>query len=194
MKNIIQANMSTNIQLHFRVATPDDAAQVAQLVQAAFRHQDARWTGPDAELNRRFTMTPVEVLSTITNPDAVFLMATNDKGTLVGAMATIKKIEELARMAMLAVDPAFQAGGVGRRVLAHAEEYAINTWGVKNLGLNALNTRGLLIEWYERRGYVKTGETSPFPVEAFKELELPEDLHFVEMEKNVEGSKGAGSV
>ncbi|KAL1594642.1 hypothetical protein SLS60_010403 [Paraconiothyrium brasiliense] len=185
--------MSNNIELHFRVATPDDAAQIAQLVQAAFRHQDTRWTGPDIELNRRFTMTPEEVLSTINNPNAVFLMATANDGTLVGAMATIKKTEELARLAMLAVDPAVQARGLGRRVLANAEEYAIKTWGVKMLGLNALNTRGLLIEWYERRGYVKTGETSPFPVEAFKELELPKDLHFVEMEKQVGGGKGAGS-
>ena len=145
-------------------------------------------------------MTAEEVLPTINNPAAAFLVATtttnddnDDTTTIIGTMAAIKKTSSLARLAMLAVDPSLQASGLqlGRRVLAHAESYAINTWGVTTLGLDALNTRGLLIEWYERRGYVKTGETSPFPVEALKglEVEVTKDLHFVEMEKVVGGGR-----
>jgi hypothetical protein len=34
-----------------------------------------------------------------------------------------------------------------------------------------------------RRGFRKTGETTPFPREEFKDLNLPDDLHFVEFEK-----------
>ncbi|KAL5405235.1 hypothetical protein PMIN03_008613 [Paraphaeosphaeria minitans] len=178
-------DMSPTTQLNLRVATADDAAPIAQLVQSAFRHQDIAWTGPDTELNRTFTMTPEEALATITNPNAAFLMATTDDGALVGCMATFKKTDELARVAMLAVDPTLQAGGVGRRVLSHAEEYAIKNWGVKTLGLNALHTRELLLKWYEKRGYVRTGETSPFPVQALRGLGIEQDLYFVEMEKVV---------
>ncbi|OAG12348.1 acyl-CoA N-acyltransferase [Paraphaeosphaeria sporulosa] len=175
--------MSSTTQLNFNIATPSDAAQIAQLVQSAFRHQDIAWTGPDTELNRTFTMTPEQVLTTINNPNAVFLMATTDDGNLVGCMATFKKTEELARLAMLAVNPTLQAGGVGGRILSHTEEYAIKTWGVKKLGLNALHTRELLLKWYEKRGYVRTGETSPFPVQALRGLGIEKDLYFVEMEK-----------
>jgi ribosomal protein S18 acetylase RimI-like enzyme len=198
--------MDATTPLNFRIATPSDAPQIALLIQSAFRHvhhQDTRWTGPDPELNRRFTLTAEEVLPTITNPAAAFLVATttnddDDTTTIIATMAAIKKTPSLARLAMLAVDPQLQASGLrlGRRVLAHTEEYAINTWGVTTLGLDALNTRGLLIEWYERRGYEKTGEKSPFPVEALKGLEgeVTKDLHFVEMEKVVGGEKsGVGS-
>ncbi|KAJ4295582.1 hypothetical protein N0V90_007595 [Kalmusia sp. IMI 367209] len=183
--------MASSIPIQFRVATPDDAVQIAQLVQAAFRADDSResWTA-DVELNRSFTMKPEEALATINNPNAAFLMAITNDDTLIGAIATIKRSKELARFAMLAVDQTYQRNGLGRRVLEHAEEYAQKTWGVKKLGLNALNTRELLIGWYERRGYVRTGEKSPFPVEAFKNLDLPRDLHFVEMEKEAGGEQG----
>jgi predicted N-acetyltransferase YhbS len=122
--------MTSNISLHFEVATPADAPQIAQLVQLAFRHLDPKWTGPDTALNRTFTMTPDRILSTINDPNAVFLMATTDTGTLVGAMATTKKTPEFARLAMLAVDPTLQTGGLGRRILAQTEKYAVKTWGM----------------------------------------------------------------
>lgn len=186
--------MSSNIQINFKIATQDDASQIAQLIQSAFRHQDITWTGPDTELNRNFTMTPAEALSTITNPNAVFILATIPDGTIVGCMATFKKTGDLARLAMLAVDPTLQAGGIGRRILAQTEEYAVKTWSVKKLGLNALNTRELLLGWYEKSGYVRTGETSAFPVEVMRGLGIKKDLHFVEMEKVVGGDEVAGNV
>ena len=44
--------------------------------------------------------------------------------------------------------------------------------------------RAELIAWYERRGYVRTGETRPFPYgdERFGRP-LRDDLHFVVLEK-----------
>lgn len=181
--------MATNTPLNFRIATANDAPQIAKLIQISFRAEDngIAWTGPEVELNRTFTITPEEVLSTINNPEAEFLIATTDNSTLVGVMAAIKRSNELARLAMLAVDPSYQRTGLGRRVLANAEEYAQTNWVIKKTGLNALNNRGLLIEWYERQGYVRTGEKTPFPVKAFRDIELPEGLHFVEMEKSLDG-------
>lgn len=173
------------LQLNFEVATPDDAAQLAQLVQSAFRHVNIAWTGPDTQLNDTFTMTPEEALRMINSPNSVFLKVSTDEGTLIACMATFKKSEELARLAMLAVDPMIMVNGIGGRVLAATEEYAVKNWGVKKLGLNALNTRELLLKWYEKCGYVKTGEVSPFPVEAVRGLGIEKDLHFVEMEKFV---------
>lgn len=188
--------MTSNTKLSFRVAAPEDAAAIAQLVQAAFRAEESgtAWTGPDVQLNRTFTMSPDEVLSTINNPNADFLMASTSDGTLVGAMAAVKRSNELARLAMLAVSPTYQGGGLGRQILANAEKHAQEKWGIKKIGLNALNTRALLMEWYERRGYVKTGEKSPFPVKALRGIELPDDLHFVEMEKIVQGTDTDGKV
>lgn len=174
-----------SLRIHFKVAIPDDSARIARLVQVAFNHVDVKWTGPDITLNRNFSMTSEEVLAIISNPNAVFLMAATGDGTPVGAVAAIKRTEKLARFALLVVDPAFQAIGIGRRVLEQAEKYALSMWNAKILGLNALNTRGLLIKWYEKRGYAKTGEKSELPAKVMGGLALAKDVHFVEMEKHI---------
>ncbi|KAH7175879.1 putative N-acetyltransferase, GNAT family [Dactylonectria macrodidyma] len=176
-----------NNNLQFRIATPDDAAQIQALVEAAFRAEDSRpdWTA-DMKLGSSFRIGVETILSQITKPDSAILMATDD-GALVGSVEVSKR-DDLARISMLAVDLRHQRGGLGRRVLAHAEDYCQRTWGVHRIGLNALSTREQLISWYMRRGYQKTGETSPFPKERLGELELSDDLHFVELEKLVVNS------
>jgi hypothetical protein len=49
-----------------------------------------------------------------------------------------------------------------------------------------MNVRDTLMAWYERRGYVKTGETEAFPYgdERFGRP-LRDDLHFVILEKAI---------
>ncbi|KAJ5939394.1 acyl-CoA N-acyltransferase [Penicillium verhagenii] len=175
--------------LHFRIATLNDAPSIQQLVQSAFRAEDSRkdWTA-DMELGKSFTVSVEEVKTVITNPDSVILLAftkDNDQEILVASMDTVKRPNNSARFSMVAVNQNYQQAGVGRRALAYAEEYSQQTWGVTTLGLNALSTRQELIAWYLRQGYRKTGEESPFPTEKFPHLDLPEDMCFVEMEKQL---------
>ncbi|KAJ5516331.1 hypothetical protein N7527_007891 [Penicillium freii] len=171
-------------ELKFRVATVQDAAPLQQLVESAFRAEDSRkdWTD-DLGLSSSFRLDIQEIVAMITKPDSVMLMATNDQNTLVGSIGTSKRDANHARLFMLAVDTSQQRGGIGRQVLAYAEDYSQRTWGVTTLGLNALSNRQQLISWYSRRGYKPTGETSPFPREKFENLVLPGDLCFVEFEK-----------
>ncbi|CDM28460.1 hypothetical protein DTO013E5_1078 [Penicillium roqueforti] len=173
--------------LNFRVATEADAPRLQQLVESAFRAEDSRkgWTD-DLGLSASFRLDVQEILAMITKPDSVFLMATDDENTLVGSIGTSKRDINHAHLFMLAVDTSQQRGGVGRQVLAYAEDYSQRTWGVTTLGLNALSNRQQLISWYSRRGYKETGETSPFPREKFANLALPDDLCFVEFEKVLE--------
>lgn len=175
--------MST-LNLNFRVATAEDAPQLQQLIQSAFRAEDSRqnWTG-DMGLASKFRMEVEEIENFMSAPECEFLMATDNNGALVGTIAVSKRGANGARLSMLAVDPRHHRGGLGRQLLAYAEEYGQRTWGATKLELNALSTRQTLISWYMRRGYQKTGETSPFPREKFAELELPDDMCFVEFEK-----------
>ncbi|KAK1598207.1 acetyltransferase [Colletotrichum navitas] len=176
--------MANTIPLNFRVARPEDAPKLQQLVQAAFRAEDSRadWTA-DMRLGRSFHYSVEEVLTTINNPDAAIIMASDQNGVLLGSIGIIKCNDSLARFAMLSVDPEQQRGGIGRQVLTYAEDFARN-WNLKTFGLNALSSREKLVEWYERCGYKKSGETSPFPVDRFHQLDLPKDLCFVELEKD----------
>ncbi|KAK5998063.1 hypothetical protein PT974_00434 [Cladobotryum mycophilum] len=174
-----------NVNLQFRIATPDDAPQLQQLVQSAFRAHDSRldWTG-NMELASHFKIEVEEVMSNITKPDM------DAAAALVATIEVSKCGTDVGRLSMIAVDPGCQRGGVGRQVLAYAEDYCHRTWGVAQFSLNALSTRKALVEWYMRRGYRKTGETSPFPRERFSNLALPDDMCFIELEKDL--SYGGG--
>jgi ribosomal protein S18 acetylase RimI-like enzyme len=173
--------------LNFRVATLEDAPQLQGLIQSAFRAEDSRsdWTG-DMGLASQFHISVKEIEDFIKGPDSAFLMATNNTDVAVGTIGVSKRGPNSARLSMLAVDHRYHREGLGRQVLGYAEAYGQQTWGATKLELNALSTRQTLIAWYMRRGYQKTGETSPFPRERFPDLNLPEDMCFVEFDKNLD--------
>jgi len=58
--------------------------------------------------------------------------------------------------------------------------------GACRMRISVVNVRKTLIAWYERRGYILTGETQPFPYgdERFGKP-LRDDLQFVLLEKNI---------
>jgi ribosomal protein S18 acetylase RimI-like enzyme len=175
-----------NDNLQFRIATQEDAPQLQQMVQSAFRAEDSRpsWTA-DMDLSLRFHIDVEEVITQITKPDGAILIATDSNGALVGSIEISKRSADLARFSMLAVDQHHQRGGIGRQILAYAEDYCRQAWGVEKLGLNALSTRQELILWYIRCGFQKTGELTPFPYDRFNGMALPDDLCFVELEKDL---------
>ena len=65
-------------------------------------------------------------------------------------------------LAMLTVRPDRQDAGLGRTLLAAAEDFA-RARGGKRMRMTVVHQRPELIGWYERRGYALTGETEPFP-------------------------------
>ncbi|KAF4970974.1 hypothetical protein FSARC_2077 [Fusarium sarcochroum] len=176
--------MSSNF--HFRTATSDDAPHLQDLIQSAFRALDKNntWVG-SPELAASFSIELDVVLDRITSPDGKILIASDTQdGPAVGCVAVFKRSPGYGRLALLAVDPNMHRGGLGRQVLAYGEEYLAREMGVTKFGLNALVTRVELIKWYERQGYVKTGETSTIPLERTRGQDIPDELVFVEMDKN----------
>ncbi|KAL7930683.1 acyl-CoA N-acyltransferase [Trichoderma chlorosporum] len=175
-----------SFNLQFRPATAEDAGQIQQLLESAFRAVDSRpdWTGI-AELASNFRINVEEVMVRIVNPDNAVLMALDDANTLVASIEVAKRGINCGRLSMIAVNERYQQNGVGRSVLAYAEAYCRKTWNVEEFSLNALSTRKALIAWYIRQGYEKTGETTPFPREKFSSMTLPDDMCFIEMEKNI---------
>jgi len=174
--------------LRFRIATLDDAQHIQHLVESSFRAHDSRpdWTG-HLELASNFRLDIDAVKANISKPDMVTLVAVSEDGkdaaAIVASIEVTKRGCNVGRLSMIAVDEQYQQSGVGRQVLAYGEDYCRQNWGVTNFSLNALSTRKALIEWYIRRGYKKTGETSPFPREKFN-IVLPEDMCFIEMVKD----------
>jgi hypothetical protein len=53
--------------------------------------------------------------------------------------------------------------------------------------MTVISIRDALIAWYERRGYVRTGETEPFPYGDRRfGIPLRDDLLFVVLEKHLD--------
>ena len=178
-------------ELKFRTATPDDAVQIQQFVEAAFRAEDAvrpKWTA-DAGLGRVFKRPLEDVQAAIAHPDdnAIVLATDARTGALVGTVQVHRRADgAVGRIAFLSVDPACQGAGLGRRVLEAGEDYCRTTWGATKMSLSALSPREELIAWYTRRGYRETGERVPFPKEWLGDVVMPE-MFFVELEKDAAG-------
>jgi ribosomal protein S18 acetylase RimI-like enzyme len=106
-------------------------------------------------------------------------------GALLGTVWLEAKQEGVWYLGLLTIRPDLQKKQLGRILLATAEEFARSRGG-RRIRMSVVNVRHALIAWYERRGYVLTGETQPFPYgdERFGRP-LRDDLHFVMLEKSI---------
>ncbi len=169
-----------------RPATLADLDPLHSLVHRAYRGDAARagWTHEADLLDGQ--RTDMDALSAmLTNPAQAVLVGEAD-GALVGCVEVTDKGEGTAYLGMLSVDPALQAGGLGRRLIAAAEDWAAQYFGARRMEMTVIRQRTELIAYYERRGYVLIGEERPFPA-ADPRFGLPkrDDLAFVVLTKEL---------
>jgi ribosomal protein S18 acetylase RimI-like enzyme len=119
-------------------------------------------------------------------PDAQLLTYRDDpNGALLGTVWLEPKEDDVWYLSLLTVRPDLQNRQVGRTLLAAAEDYTKKR-GARRIRLSVVNVRKTLIAWYERRGYLSTGETQPFPYDDERfGRPLRDDLRFVLLEKDV---------
>ena len=146
----------------WRVAEPRDAAAVRALVESAYRGEASRrgWT-TEADLLDGQRTDVAGVAELIATPDSLVLLA--EAGADLIACAHLARKGDSAYFGMFSVRPERQAGGIGRAMLAEAERLARERWQAVRMEMTVISVRDELIAWYERRGYRRTGEYSPFP-------------------------------
>tara|TARA_R110002051_G_scaffold87293_4_gene153483 strand:- start:159 stop:713 length:555 start_codon:yes stop_codon:yes gene_type:complete len=144
-------------------ATLDDLPALHSLVHGAYRGDSARrgWTH-EADLldGQRIDRPALE--AALADPAQLILLARLDD-ILTGCVQISDRGDGLAYLGMLSVDPARQAGGLGRRLVVAAENTARSRFGARRMEMTVIVQRAELIAWYERLGYGRTGETRPFP-------------------------------
>ncbi|MFE9424044.1 GNAT family N-acetyltransferase [Kitasatospora sp. NPDC006697] len=148
--------------LTFRPATAADVPALAELVESAYRGEASQvgWT-TEAHLLDGQRTDPETLAATLAAPGTVVLLAELD-GLLV-ACCTVEQRTPGAYFGMFSVRPTLQGGGLGKAVLAEAERYVRSEWAATELEMTVIVQREELIAWYERRGFRRTGELSPFP-------------------------------
>lgn len=145
------------------VAAPADAPALKALIEAAYRGSSARrgWNH-EADILDDERTAPGELEAMLADPAVAILIAC-EGAALIGCVAVTVKGTALAYLGMLCVAPDLQSAGLGGRLLAAAENHA-RSRGCDCIEMTVIDSRAALIAWYERRSYLRTGETRPFPV------------------------------
>lgn len=146
----------------FRHAIPNDTTTLASLINRSYRGDSSRagWT-TEADLLSGQRIDEAGLIQLVNDPDSLILIAhTEDR-----VFATIHAHHEAdtVHFGLFAVEPSLQGGGIGKELLAYAESEAIRKWGVSTAIMEVITHRSELIEYYERRGYMMTGEMIAFP-------------------------------
>jgi GNAT superfamily N-acetyltransferase len=103
------------------------------------------------------------------------------------ACVHVEILEQRGYFGLLAVDPSRQGGGLGRKMVTEAEDYA-RAAGCEFMDLRIVNIRAELPPFYRRLGYVETG-TEPFAPDA----RPTQPCHFVKMSKPLGVARAAES-
>jgi ribosomal protein S18 acetylase RimI-like enzyme len=166
------------------IAAATDIPALEELLNSAYRGEDSKkgWT-TEADLLEGDLRTDAATLHQLMQtPGAVFLKYINEENKIEGCVFLHKKENKLY-LGMLSVSPWIQAKGIGKELMATAEDYARDQQ-CTSIFMRVISVRHELVAWYERKGYRKTGETETFPTD--NRFGIPtQPLEFIIMEKEV---------
>jgi len=156
--------MNQKNSLLFRKAQASDASAIAELVNSAYRGESSYqgWTTEADFLRGQRTDSEI-IAEQIRKPSQWVLLCERDEGRLMGSVHLEKVDEELCYFGMFAVEPTLQSKGIGKQLIAEAENFARQELGCSVMEMTVITIRKELIAWYERRGYQFTGEIRKFP-------------------------------
>lgn len=150
--------------LHFSPATAQDLPALNHLVNRAYRGEASEqgWTTESHLLAGQRT-DEADLRAQLQTPGVTFLLARTEAGELVGSVFLQPQAADLY-LGMLSVEPTRQAQGIGRQLVAAAEEFARRQSCI-GIRITVISVRQELLAWYERLGFRPTGETVDFPTD-----------------------------
>lgn len=175
--------------LTWTTATEADAPVLSALVESAYRGEGSRagWT-TEADLLDGQRLDVDMAREMVGASGTVVLLFRPQEADADSQPIACVQLEQrdggVAYFGTFAVDPAQQGGGIGTRVMAVAEEFVREQFSATRMRMTVIRQREDLIAYYERRGYVRTGEVEPFPYgdERFGQPKV-DDLEFVLLSK-----------
>ncbi len=150
-----------------RRATRSDVPALVALVNAAYQGEPgaASWTSEASIIFGPRILAPA-IEERIASADGVILVLEDSTGSppspIVGCVH-VERRGDAGYIGLLSVRPRAQSARVGTRLLQAAEAYVQKSLALAFSIVWVVNAREELAAWYERAGYVRTGETHPFP-------------------------------
>lgn len=144
-------------------ATLADVPALNNLINSAYRGESSKrgWT-TEAHLLDGIRCDEAMLSSLLQQPGTMFLKYA-DNNQLLGCVR-LDKQESRLYLGMLAVSPELQGGGIGKKLLKASEQEALRQQ-CNAVHMTVISVRPELVAWYERHGYVRTGEIIPFTAE-----------------------------
>lgn len=172
--------MSINLVL----ATNNDVEEIVLLVQSVYRGESSLqgWTSEAHFLDgQRIDGSMVREL--LDRENSVILLYRENQ--TLQACVHLEKEGERAHLGMLSVSAHLQGQKAGQRILKYCESFVREHWMAHEIQIEVLNPREELMAWYERRGFLKTGKTLPFPQDPKFGIPKVKGLYFFEMVKRI---------
>jgi ribosomal protein S18 acetylase RimI-like enzyme len=171
-------------------ATDVDIPAIVDLINRAYRgNTGTGWSTEEAYLSGERTTEALLRDDLVRKPSTSLLKwQESPQSDFVGCVWLEPIDGSVWYLGSLAIDPRRQNGGLGRTMLAAAEDW-VREHGADRMRMSVTNVRVSLIDWYIRRGYERTGAIEPFPYGDNRfGKPLRDDLSFVVLEKSLRPS------
>ncbi len=152
---------------------------ICELVNLSYRGAKG-WT-KETDIVSGDRISAGEVQALLSDPKAHLLVAIKNDEVL--SCVCVEENEDSAYIGLLAVHPRLQGSGIGKDILAQAERYASTTFKAVKYVMVVVSQRKELIEYYERRGYVRTGNIQDYPKHLNVGIPLKSELTIEYLEK-----------
>jgi GNAT superfamily N-acetyltransferase len=148
--------------MKFTHAEPNDIPALTSLLNRSYRGDSSRagWT-TEADLLSGKRIDEAGLFQLLDDPESAILIARS--GETILATIHAHREGDTVHFGLFAVEPTSQESGIGKALLSYAESEAHQRWGINTAVMEVITQRSELIEYYERRGYIRTGEMIAFP-------------------------------
>jgi ribosomal protein S18 acetylase RimI-like enzyme len=166
------------------IANAADALAITALLNSAYRGESSKqgWTTEAHLIDGNTRCTEADVLDTMQKNGSVLLKYTDAANNIIGCV-NLQGHGERLYLGMFSVSPILQGGGIGKKLLAAAEEYATHIQ-CSIIYMSVITLRTELINWYQRHGYKDTGRRIPFNDDGKAGNHL-QPLQFMILEKTI---------
>ncbi|MFW5432469.1 MAG: GNAT family N-acetyltransferase [Methylophilaceae bacterium] len=152
--------------LNFHKADLVDAESVAKLINDSYRGETSRkgWT-TEADILDGLRTTTANVAKIINRSDAFMLIGVLNDEIVAAICCELQVIafKHTTHFGLIAVKPSLQNKGYGKDLITAAETMTKREWRVAGFHMTVISLRSELIAFYERLGYMRTGELKEFP-------------------------------
>jgi ribosomal protein S18 acetylase RimI-like enzyme len=153
----------SSILSSYRRATHADIPAIVELVNLAYRDDKLRGWTTEADIVEGDRIHAQQLLELIAAPGSAILVMT--LGTDLQGCVHLQARGNEVYLGMLTIAPLIQNRGLGKGLLQEAEHHAREEMGGELISMIVVSQRTELIDFYLRRGYRRSGEVSPYPVE-----------------------------